>query len=658
VLRSALSIRRLLLLAAPALLVPAATALPAVHATIVIANFADDGSPGTLRHAIESVARPGDTIAFAGAVSLELRMPLVVPRELSGLTIDGATPAGGRVTLFGARFRSASATLDIDADSVTLTNLTLTNLPVGFRSRTEGDKVIGPSGARVTGNEFRFESSYPGRAMLGLSFTRGARVAGNRFVRGAGGVTLDGTRSTSITGNTFELDKGGISDDNSRGLLVERNTMTSGFFFFESVQATIARNVVGPKGRIAAGDVAGDGLVRVVDNTIEVGALRTGLSVAAAHRVEVRGNTVKGTSARTNGIFVGCREQSPGLAIVEGNRVERLRQGLTIVCSKEEGRFVVRGNTARRNSDVGIAVRAKDVTLAGNTVEGNGTGIRVEGRASILGGTVRGNRRAGILVQPNAEAQIIGLRAGGNGGPGIDLSPAGVTSNAVNKSANGDIPFPEAKYDGSTGRLRGTACAGCRVQVYESEDGPKKGNPKNGEGRRLIGDTRAGADGRWAFPSARALDCPRSGKVTMTATRGAVTSEFSVDVECGCLLSKNFIVSGAGTPRTGFRSFGLRVTIPKGSKVERATLVDVRTEVRPTVDALGEMLVWEEVQRDVSPSPPGMLAREYLVNVRYRPNETGFSLSRQLWRFSIAYEPPRNTTACSARATEVRPTNG
>jgi hypothetical protein len=506
----------------------------------------------------------------------------------------------------------------------------------------------------VVGNELRFESSYPARPRLGLSFTGGARVEDNRFTGvDGGGVTLDGTTSSSIAGNTFE--KGGVTDHDSRVLVVERNTAPGGFFFFETVTATIARNTFGAKARVVVGDVAAEGLIRVLNNTIEVGALRTGLVLAATQRIEVRGNTVKGIGANSSGVSAGCREQHPGLAIVERNRITGLRTGLTIVCAKRDGRFVVRDNTVRGNSHAGVVVRANDVMLGRNTIEGNGTGILVERRASIRGATVRNNRRAGILVQRNGEAQIQGVLAGGNGGPGIDLAPAGVTPNGARKTANDDIPFPEGKYDGKTGKLRGTACAGCTIEVYESEDGSKRGNPKNGEGRKVLGTVRAGSDGRWVFPATRVLDCPRSGKVTMTATRGDVTSEFSVDVECGCLVSKNFIVSGAGTPRTGFRSFGLRVFFPKGSKVERATLLDVRTEERPTADALGEWLQWEEVQRDAPASPAGFLGREYLVNVSYKPNQTGFALSRQLWRYSVAYEPPRNATACAARVTEVRP---
>jgi parallel beta-helix repeat protein len=574
-----------------------------------------------------------------------------VPRRLTGLTIDGATPAGGRATLFGARFRSASATLEIDADSVTLTNLTLVNLPAEFRSRTDGDKVEGVTGARVTASELRFEHTYPAEPRVKLSFSRGARVEGNRFTGAeGGGITLDGTEGSTIAGNTFEA--GGVTDHDSRGLEVERNTAPAGFFFFETETATIARNTFGAKARVAVGDVADGGLIRVTDNTIDVGARRTGLVVAATTRIEVRGNTVKGVAGQSSGISAGCREQHPGLAIVERNRITGLRTGLTIVCAKREGRFVVRDNTVRGNSHAGVVVRAHDVMLGRNTVEGNGTGILVERRASIRGATVRGNRRAGILVQPKGEAQIQGVLTGGNGGPGIDLAPPGVSPNAARKTANDNIPFPEAKYDGKTGKLRGTACDGCTVEVYESEDGSKRGNPKNGEGRKLLGTARAGADGRWAFPSARSLDCPRSGKVTMTATRGDVTSEFSVDVDCGCLLGKAFHVSGAGTPRAGFRSYGLRVLFPKGSKVERAVLADAGTNERPAADALGEWLQWEEVQRDV-PAPAGFLGREYLINVSYKPDQTGISLSRVVWRYAISYEPPRSAPACAVRVTEI-----
>lgn len=625
--------RRLLALAALAVLVPAAQAAPSAR-TIVISNYADDGSPGTLRHALENAAVPGDTITFASSVRLELRTPLVVPARLAGLTIDGATAAGGRVTLFGARFTSASATLAIDADSVTLRNLTFLNLPVEYRART----TRGPAGGRVLDNEFRYDATYPRRPRLQLSFTRGARVEANTFAGAElGGLELEATQASVVTGNTFAA--GGLVDHDSRGLRIEGNTATRGRFFLETVAATIEGNTFGARSGLVVGDVADEGHVRVVGNTIEVAHLRTGLTVAATERVEVRGNTVRGTGGRTSGISAGCREQHPGLAVVENNRILDLRVGLTIACAKKGGRFVVRGNTVRGNAESGIVVRAHHVELGRNTVEGNGSGIVVERAATIRGATVRANRRAGVLVRRGAEAEIRGLLAGGNGGPGIDASAG--------------VPYPEASHDAKSGKLRGTACAGCTVEVYESEDGAKKGNPRNGEGRRPLGTVRAGGDGRWTFPARRPLDCPRSGKVTMTATKGEETSEFSVDVECGCLLGRTFAVSGAGTPRTGSRAFGLRVFFPKGSRLERATVADVRTDERPTADALGEMLVWREGQKDV-PAPAGLVGREYFVEVSYRPGETGFALSRAVWRYSIAYEPPRGTTGCSARATEFR----
>jgi hypothetical protein len=464
-------------------------------------------------------------------------------------------------------------------------------------------------------------------------------------------MNLDATRNTLITGNTFDVVHGGVTEDHGRGLRIEGNTLKSGSFQLESISATVARNTVGTKGRIAVGDVAGGGLVRVLDNTIEVGALRTGLTVTAAHRIEVRGNTIRGRHPRSNGIFVFCREQSPGLAIVARNHIEGLRIGMNVACAKEGGKFAVELNDVRQNSDTGIVLRGFGATLRANTIENNGTGIAVYGKAEIGGGVVRGNRRAGILVHPKAEAEIRGVHTGDNGGPGIDLAPGGVTPNAAHKTANGNIPFPEAKYDAKTGRLRGTACDGCRIEIYESEVGSKRGNPRNGEGRGVIGSVTAGPDGRWEFPARHPLDCPASGTVTMTATRGGTTSEFSVDVDCACVIAKMFAVSGAGTPRSGYWSFGLSVRFPKGSKVERGVLADVLTGERPRADAM-EFLRWEEVQRDVTPSPAGILTREFLVNVSYT-DSTAIALSRKLWRFSIAYSPPRNATGCSATATKI-----
>jgi hypothetical protein len=120
------------------------------------------------------------------------------------------------------------------------------------------------------------------------------------------------------------------------------------------------------------------------------------------------------------------------------------------------------------------------------------------------------------------------------------------------------------------------------------------------------------------------------------------------------VLGQKVVVSGAGTPRTGSRAFGLRVLFPKGSQVEPATLTDVRTGERPAPDALGGMLQWREVQRTVA-APAGFLGREYRIEVSYRPGETGFALSRAVWWYSIAYEPPRNAAGCAARVTTLSP---
>ena len=94
---------------------------------------------------------------------------------------------------------------------------------------------------------------------------------------------------------------------------------------------------------------------------------------------------------------------------------------------------------------------------------------------------------------------------------------------------------------------------------------------------------------------------------------------------------------------------------PSSSSSSSGTGAVAESVVHDAAAALGDMLRWWVVQRGVSASSPGFLTREYLVNVSYKPNQTGIALSRQLWRYSVSYEPPRSTTACTARVTEVRP---
>ena len=496
----------------------------------------------------------------------------------------------------------------------------------------------------------------PGRAKVTLSFTRNARVEGNRFLRDESGVTLTGTRGSSVTGNTFDLERGGISDENSRGLVVERNTLTSGFFLIESVDATISRNTVGPKGRIAAGDTAGDGRVRVLDNTIEVGALRTGLSVAAAHRVEVRGNTVKGTSARTNGIFVGCREQSPGLAIVERNTADgsasrpddRVQQGRRTVRRPRQ-------HDPRATATSGSSCAPRTSALTRNTVEGNGTGIMVEGSCV--------HRRRDGSGQPPGRDSRAAQRRGRDPRP-----PRGQERRA------GDRPRTRGRdaERGSQDREREHSLPGGEVR---EQDGQAAGHRVRGlpdPGLRVRGrveagkpEERRGAAGDRGRPRRRGrpLGVP-CGPARLPAVGEGDDDGNAREGDVRVLGRRRVRLPGQQELRrlrrgdTSDAASGASVfacSIPKGAKAERATLVDVVTEERPEANALGEMLQWEEVQRDASPSPAGFFTREYLVNVSYKPDQRGFALSRRLWRFSIAYERPPSAKGCTARATEVRP---
>ncbi len=80
-----------------------------------------------------------------------------------------------------------------------------------------------------------------------------------------------------------------------------------------------------------------------------------------------------------------------------------------------------------------------------------------------------------------------------NGGLAIDLAPAGPTPNDAGDADSGpneNLNYP-VLTTASTSAVAGTACAGCRVEIYRSTI--DTGN--RGEGNKLVGTATAGADG-------------------------------------------------------------------------------------------------------------------------------------------------------------------
>lgn len=610
----------------------------------VVSATAADGQPGSLRWIVEHAAGPGDTIHFSGAVRHELNGRLVIPARLAGLTIDGATATGGRAELRGRKARDTTH-FQVEADRVTFTHLKLVDVPISFAYRG----VEGVASPHVLETEHTVEAGWVARAAVAASFSRGVVIRGSRF-SGRAGVSLTSTTDALIAKNTFELEPGNaaVSDMTSTGLHVAGNEVKGGSLALRVVTATVSGNRISAGVRVYVRDWPG-GWAKIVENRVSVGGLATGIVAEAASRIEVSGNTVTGPGIRRGrpgpaGIAAGCANDGEGTMVVSRNTVSGARVGIKLSCDR---RFAVRveDNTVRDNSLAGLLVEAEDAVLTGNQASGNGAGVLVKsGKAVVRGGALRDNRGAGLRVEAGATASAAGVLTGGNGGPAIDLAPAGQTPNAARKLANGDLDWPaRLAYDEEKGKLRGTSCPGCRVEVYEAVD-----DDENGEGLRYLGTVKAGAGGVFAYPAKGELDCPATGKVTVTAThpRGG-TSELSEDVECSCIVSADFGLDGARVPRNGFINLGITVFLPTGATVTKATLTDAKTEKRPSPGALGSSLQWTEV---VDKTPPGAPNKhDFFVTVTYRegaPDTTGPSL---VWHYRVAYEPPKGSESCDGR---------
>lgn len=634
--------RRALALLAVLLVAPSAQAERAEQH--VVSATAADGRPGSLRWIIENAAGPGDTIRFSGAVRRELNGRLVIPARLAGLTIDGAAAAGGWAELRGRRARDPTH-FQVEADRVTFTHLKLVDVPISFASRG----VEGVAAPRVLETEHTVEAGWVARAAVDASFSSGVVIRGSRF-SGRAGVSLTSTDGALVADNTFELEPGNaaVSDMTSTGLRVAANDVKGGSLTLRVVTATVIGNAISAGVRVYVRDWPG-GSAKIIQNRVTVGGLTSGIVAEAASRIEVSGNTVTGPGVRRGrpgpaGIVAGCANDGDGTIVVSRNTVSGARIGISLQCNRRFG-IRLEGNIVRDNALAGIVADAEEAVLTGTRASGNGVGVLVKsGKMVVRGGALRDNGGAGLRVEAGATATASRVLTGGNSGPAIDLAPAGQTPNSVRKLANGDLDWPaKLEYDTETGKLRGTSCSGCRVEVYEAVD-----DDENGEGLRYLGTVKAGAGGAFEYPAKGEVDCPATGKVTVTAThpRGG-TSELSEDVECSCIISADFRLDGAQVPRNGFINFGITVFLPTHATVTKATLTDAKAEKRPSPGALGPSLQWTEVVDKTSPGAPN--EHDFFVTVTYRagaPDTTGPSL---VWHYRVAYEPPKGSKSCGGR---------
>jgi CSLREA domain-containing protein len=152
----------------------------------------------------------------------------------------------------------------------------------------------------------------------------------------------------------------------------------------------------------------------------------------------------------------------------------------------------------------------------------------------ILGNTIHTNN-IGIWVYTDAIRNNISQNSiYGNIGLGIDLETIGVNPNDPGDAdigANALLNYPEITSAGTTS-VSGTACAGCTVELFVSDQDPSG----HGEGRTYIDTAIADTSGNFTIPVFfPIMPCTR---VTATATdSGDNTSEFSENARIGLCLS-------------------------------------------------------------------------------------------------------------------------
>lgn len=630
-----------LLVAVLAALVLAPSAPAAVH---VVTNFGDaapgsgprdPGPPETLRNILMTKANPGDTITFASPSVVMSNGPIRVPQRLRGLIIDGAAGTGRAAiqTTLGGRGPDGAVGLSVIANRVTIQNLVFNDAALNIQSpnviehpigiRILNNLFLGQRGALLGGPSIRtlvqgnvFESA--ASPVMETNLSRDVQVLGNRFA-GSGSFSLqaEGSDRMVIQGNTFQS---GTAD-----LLLDGGRVTGNTF-------------QGNGGMLLKTIVDDDAIrrVSVSGNTGQAGIF----GFSAGGGLTVENNTFTGS----RGVLLGCvpnATRGPEMRFVKNNVIGG--GGMSVDC-RRKGEVVIASTLVQGATGTSLAVSAGEADVRASSFVGGARGVTVArgAKAEIKGGQITGNNAAGVFVARGARPTTISrVVMGGNAGAGIDKAPAGVSPRAAPGA-------PTLVYDEKKGKLRGKACPRCLVEIFESEEGAKTGNPNNGEGIKLLGVVRANGLGRFVFPARGQFDCPPSGLVTATATHSvAGTSEFSADEPCSCVISARFGVDAGQVPTTGFANFGISVFFEPGSIVKAAELTDTATDLRPPDNALGPSFNWQEIRNE--PFSPGG-AYDFFVNVGYNPGAPApATWPLQVWRYTVPYEPPDSAQgACRA----------
>jgi parallel beta-helix repeat protein len=346
--------------------------------------------------------------------------------------------------------------------------------------------ILNEKGIYLYGNDNTMRGVQVGNNSLGISS------------KGTGTTVQDSRVGTLVDGSSRMGNGIGIEYDTSAvGGTIERNTILGNEYgiFIGSGGNTIVRNYIGmdPLTGIAYGN-------------------GTGICLENSAGINIVGGTdlYEGNVVVDNGVGITIA----GIAQVLNNRIGLDFSGRAI--PNETGVYFYlssdgsvlgsgyygAGNVIANNTGDGVFVNsAEQIAIEYNTIYNNGG----HGISLFL------DTRYEELPGEGMRVRIRGNSIYGNGGLGINIPDPAYAN---------DVEAPTGlRYTG--GAVRGTACTGCRVEVFVAAPDPTG----FGEGKRFLDNGTAGSEGSFSIPVSELRACD---EITATATDAlGNTSAFS-----------------------------------------------------------------------------------------------------------------------------------
>jgi CSLREA domain-containing protein len=414
---------------------------------------------------------------------------------------------------------------------------------------------VKPDGTTVAANGKDIEVSSIG-AFEAAGTTIGTRVnplaaatpvcdGGCNLISGAtsSGIDLEGdgafeeapASATTIAGNYIGLDATGNAaiPNASAGIHVGRAAQT----VIGGPKSGEANRINGGSAGVLAGPEAADLSVR--GNLIGVDAagavlappdeaifVNSGEFSTPAFEALIAGNEI----GMEGGVAIS--QQGYG-AWISGNEIAGAETGIRIFESIAEHGNLIEGNSIEGAKASGILVENDLNEILGNEVSGAGdAGIAIRGlepfgvSGNLIGGNaaadenvVSGSGGAAIEISDvnTSVNEVARNRGGANGGPFIDLVPAGTESKDPNNGI--EPPVVSTAIEASAG---GSAEEGAVVRVF------RKQTAAAGEVDSFLGEAIADAGGNWKVVYGSAI--PGGAFVAATQTKNGGTSELSTPV--------------------------------------------------------------------------------------------------------------------------------